>query len=136
MLKDYVLLITLDISYFPSHTSKIKLVGCLLLQQREALRNNLEKLQEEMAALEAVLEQHTTPNPLSKKKRASTAELNTIRLQEAYQKQTDHGKYEYIKAAVFIMTFCSLHILQLHTELACRLKLVCIFVFSVCSIST
>ncbi|KAM5135019.1 breast cancer type 1 susceptibility protein [Mantella aurantiaca] len=60
-------------------------------QQREALRNNLEKLQEEMTALEAVLQQHSTPRPLSMKKQASTAELNTIRLQEAYQKQTDHG---------------------------------------------
>ncbi|XP_073464473.1 breast cancer type 1 susceptibility protein isoform X2 [Aquarana catesbeiana] len=60
-------------------------------QQRDALRNNLEKIQEEMAALEAVLEQHNTPSSLSEKEQTSTAELNTIRLQEACQKQTDHG---------------------------------------------
>ncbi|XP_077315629.1 breast cancer type 1 susceptibility protein isoform X1 [Lithobates pipiens] len=60
-------------------------------QQRDALRNNLEKIQEEMAALEAVLEQHNTPSPSSEKEQTSTAELHTIRLQEACQKQTDHG---------------------------------------------
>ncbi|XP_040187161.1 breast cancer type 1 susceptibility protein [Rana temporaria] len=60
-------------------------------QQRDALRNNLEKIQEEMAALEAKLEQHNAQSPSSEKKQTSTAELNTIRLQETCQKQTDHG---------------------------------------------
>nr|DBA27962.1 TPA: hypothetical protein GDO54_008397 [Pyxicephalus adspersus] len=59
-------------------------------QQRDALRNNLQKLQEEMAALEAVLEQQSTQSPSSEKEQASTAELNTRRLQVACQKQTDH----------------------------------------------
>ncbi|XP_075033516.1 breast cancer type 1 susceptibility protein [Mixophyes fleayi] len=60
-------------------------------QQRDAMQNNLENLQREMAALEAVLEQHGTQSPVSEREQASTAEHVTIRRQEGRQKQTDHG---------------------------------------------
>ncbi|XP_069809940.1 breast cancer type 1 susceptibility protein [Dendropsophus ebraccatus] len=62
-------------------------------QQRDAMRNNLEKLQREMAALEAVLEQHGGQSPASGRERASTDEHVTVRPQEARQKQTDYDAY-------------------------------------------
>ncbi|XP_073418734.1 breast cancer type 1 susceptibility protein [Dendrobates tinctorius] len=62
-------------------------------QQRDAMQNNLEKLQREMAALEAVLEQHGSQSPTSGKERASTAEHVTIRPQETQHKPTDYDIY-------------------------------------------
>ncbi|KAG8565909.1 hypothetical protein GDO81_013027, partial [Engystomops pustulosus] len=62
-------------------------------QQREAMRNNLEKLQREMAVLEAVLEQHGSQSPACARERASTAERVTIRPQEAREKQADYEDY-------------------------------------------
>ncbi|XP_063816142.1 breast cancer type 1 susceptibility protein isoform X2 [Pseudophryne corroboree] len=60
-------------------------------QQRDAMHNNLEKLQREMAALEAVLEQHGTQSPVSEGEQASSAEHVSVRPQDAWQKQTDLG---------------------------------------------
>ncbi|XP_068120524.1 breast cancer type 1 susceptibility protein isoform X4 [Hyperolius riggenbachi] len=60
-------------------------------QQREAMRNNLEKLQREMAALEAVLEQHGTQSPASAREQQATTRPGTIGLQEPSQKQAGHG---------------------------------------------
>ncbi|XP_077108153.1 breast cancer type 1 susceptibility protein isoform X2 [Ranitomeya variabilis] len=62
-------------------------------QQRDAMQNNLEKLQREMAALEAVLEQHGSQSPTSGREHSSTAEHVTIRPQEAQQKQADYDIY-------------------------------------------
>ncbi|KAM4622258.1 breast cancer type 1 susceptibility protein [Discoglossus pictus] len=62
----------------------------LSTQQRDAMQNNLKKLQQEMAALEAVLEQHGTQGFRSKGECASPADDVTIRQQEAAEKQTDH----------------------------------------------
>ncbi|KAM3922854.1 breast cancer type 1 susceptibility protein [Leptodactylus fuscus] len=65
----------------------------LSTQQREAMRNNLEKLQREMAALEAVLEQHGSRSPTSGRERGATAEHVTIRPQEAQEEQADYDAY-------------------------------------------
>ncbi|KAM4032391.1 breast cancer type 1 susceptibility protein isoform 2-T2 [Anomaloglossus baeobatrachus] len=62
-------------------------------QQRDAMQNNLKKLQREMAALEAVLEQHGSQSPASGREQASTAGHVTIRPQEAQEKQTDYDIY-------------------------------------------
>ncbi|KAM9296679.1 breast cancer type 1 susceptibility protein [Gastrophryne carolinensis] len=64
-------------------------------QQRDAMQNNLEKLQREMAALEAVLEQHGTRSPSSEGEQASTAENSAMRLQEAHQEQTVHDAVKF-----------------------------------------
>ncbi|XP_075702767.1 breast cancer type 1 susceptibility protein [Rhinoderma darwinii] len=59
-------------------------------QQRDTMQNNLEKLQIEMAALEAVLEQHGSQRLVSGREQTSTAEHVTIRPQEAQEEQTDY----------------------------------------------
>ncbi|XP_044155892.1 breast cancer type 1 susceptibility protein [Bufo gargarizans] len=63
-------------------------------QQREAMRNNLDNLQREMAALEAVLEQRGSQSPASGRKQASTVEHVTKRPQEAQEKQADDEAYQ------------------------------------------
>ncbi|XP_056404384.1 breast cancer type 1 susceptibility protein isoform X2 [Hyla sarda] len=65
----------------------------LTSQQRDTMRNNLDKLQKEMAALEAVLEQHGSQSPASRRGRASAVEHVTIRPQEAPEKAADSETY-------------------------------------------
>ncbi|XP_053555561.1 breast cancer type 1 susceptibility protein [Bombina bombina] len=62
----------------------------LSTQQRDAMQNNLKKLQQEMAALEAVLQQHGTQEFRSKEGCLSPADSVTIRQQKVQEKQTDN----------------------------------------------
>ncbi|XP_066443823.1 breast cancer type 1 susceptibility protein isoform X2 [Eleutherodactylus coqui] len=71
----------------------------LSTQQRDAMRNNLENLQREMAALEAVLEQHGSRSLASARERASAEERVTIRPQEAPEKQADDEGFAIAEAS-------------------------------------
>ncbi|XP_075436321.1 breast cancer type 1 susceptibility protein isoform X2 [Ascaphus truei] len=65
----------------------------LTSQQRDAMQNNLKQLQQEMAALEAVLEQQETQGTGSPREGAAAAAAPDVTLsqREAREKPTDHG---------------------------------------------
>ncbi|KAM8945592.1 breast cancer type 1 susceptibility protein [Pelodytes ibericus] len=66
-------------------------------QQRDAMQNNLEKLQQEMAALEAALEQQGTDSLENVSQCTATPEDVTIIQQETKEKKTDHAAADQCK---------------------------------------